>query len=80
MDQDKLLNSLVDAYERAEEADEALQEFYPELGQVLCLDIMERFDEALQQIGLIQTIVLNAVGGHDKLMRLQYERDPDAKD
>jgi len=75
--QSDLTNQMLDVYERAEEADEALQEFYPELEKTLHPDIMERLSEVLDKLQFIQNIATDALGGPDRLMRLQYERGTD---
>lgn len=74
------VEALLDCYERAEEADEALQEFFPELERVVNDEILENLKKVLDQVQYIQNIVTKAVGGPDALVRLQYERDPERDD
>lgn len=65
--------ALIDCYERAEEADEELQYWMPELEAVLNAGIMADLKSVIEKLDFIQKIVVKAVGGSDKLVKLQHD-------
>jgi hypothetical protein len=60
--------------DNAEDADEALQRYWPELENVVNKEIQVCMEKALEKIQHIQRIVENAVGGPEQLVRLRRER------
>jgi len=77
MSLDTMEDKMLDVYERADEADEALQEFWPELEQAIREDILARLRDAMEKVEFIRKIATDALGGPDRLVRLQSERDTD---
>jgi hypothetical protein len=66
-------DALLDCYERAEEADEQLQENYEWLERVV--DVINAQKEALRAVEYIQRIVVQAFGGVSPFLLAQNERE-----
>ena len=69
--------ALVSCYERADEAIEALEYWWPQLEQVLHDDVIEKLKEVSQALESISRVTTGAAGGADAMIRLIYELDGD---
>lgn len=68
-------DALLDCHDRAEDADEQLQDWYPSLEAITNHEFMADLKEALQSIGYIQRIVVQTFGGVSPFMLAQNERE-----
>jgi hypothetical protein len=71
----KHADALLDCHDRAEEADEKLQDWWPRLEAVLSAEFLEDLKDALQSIGYIQRVVVQAFDGVGNFMLAQNERE-----
>lgn len=68
-------SALLDCYERAEDAENQLQTFFPELEHVVSDGVLDSLKAALQAVYHIQNIVTAALGGADELVDAQHKRE-----
>lgn len=68
---------LIDIADRTEEADEALQKYYPDLELVANDEILAELKICLNALAFIDGMVTKAIGGADRLVRLRSEREDD---
>ena len=66
---------LLDIFERAEEADEAMQVFWPDLEAVVSDDILANMKTVITSLHYINRLSTKALGGAGRLCRLRDERE-----
>lgn len=74
-DKDKLSETLLDICDRQEEADEAIQEYWPQLESVVNAEIMNCLKTVYESLETIGRLATSALGGSFEVVKLRAARE-----